>query len=214
MLRIVSTFFLFIAMISGLAAQEYLIEGKSATIVYQVPDRTKQELFQDAMDWFQDEERTSQYTIVSSDAREGSISVDEVNQVFYKNIGKLMYPQRSGMAEMLSGDFSYHIDLGFADGTYMVKYKLTGMEKEMYGRDELFYECIDFEEIDEGALKTYNKSMDKLLKMNVVLKKRRMIFKENSRSQFEDASQNILNSMTANMGSLYSYLKTGGEFTN
>jgi hypothetical protein len=203
------TFFLFFFLIFGLSAQEYLIEGKSATIVYQVPDRTKEQLFNDALVWFQDEERTSQYTVESSDLAAGTIAVNEVNQVFYKNIGKLMYPQRSGMAEMLSGDFSYHIDLVFEEGTYMVKYELTGMAKEMYGRDQLFYECIDFEEIDKDALKAYNKSMDKLLKMNVVLKKRRQIFEENSLSQFEDASQNVLNSMTANMGSLYSYLKLG-----
>jgi hypothetical protein len=206
--RYVTTFLLFISTIFSLSAQEYLIESKSATIVYQVPDRTKEQMYKDALDWFRDEERTSQYTLVSSDPAAGTISVDEVSQVFYKNIGKLMYPQRSGMAEMLSADFSFHIKLVFEDGTYMVRYELTGMAKEMYGRDELFYECIDFEEIDDRALKAYNKSMDKLLKMNVVLKKRRTIFKDNSRSQFEDASQNVLNSMTANMGSLYSYLKT------
>ena len=189
-------------------AQEYLIESKSATIVYQVPERTKEQMYNDALDWFEDEERTSQYTVGKADPQAGTLEVDEVNQVFYKNIGKLMYPKRSGMAEMLSGDFSYHIDLAFEDGTYMVKYELTGMEKEMYGRDELFYACIDFEKIDEKALEAYNESMNKLLLMNAVFKKRRDIFRENSRSQFEDASQNVLNSMTANMGSLYSYLKT------
>lgn len=201
---------LFIALCSEYAlSQEYLIESKSATIVYQVPGRTKEQLFNDALDWFRDEERASQYTIASSDPEAGTMEVEEVNQVFYKNIGKLMYPKRSGMAEMLSGDFSYHIDLVFEEGTYMVKYKLTGMEKEMYGRDELFLECIDFEEIDEDALDAYNESMNKLLIMNAVFKKRRDIFRDNSRSQFEDASQNVLNSMTSNMGSLYSYLKMG-----
>jgi hypothetical protein len=190
-------------------AQEYLIEGKSATIVYEVPEKTKSDLYQGTMDWFEKQESTSEYTIESSDANAGIIRVSEVNQVYYKNIGKLMYPQRSGMAEMLSGDFSYDIELIFENGTYMVRYELTGMEKEMYGRDDLFYACIDFEEIDENALAEYNKSMNKLLTMNAVFKKRRNIFKDNSRSQFEDASQNVLNSMTSNMGSLYSYLKLG-----
>lgn len=190
-------------------AQEYLIEGKSATIVYQVPGRSQEELFTGALEWFRDEERASRYTIKQSDPKAGTLEVEEVSQVFYKNIGQLMYPKRSGMAEMLSGDFSYHIDLVFEDGTYMVKYELTGMAKEMYGRDELFYECIDFEEIDENALEAYNESMNKLLLMNAVFKKRRDIFRENSRSQFEDASQNVLNAMTSNMGSLYSYLKMG-----
>ena len=65
----------------------------------------------------------------------------------------------------------------------------------------------DSDEGDEQALAEYNKSMNKLLTMNAVFKKRRNIFKDNSKAQFEDASQNILNSMTSNMGSLYAYLK-------
>ena len=195
--------------VPSVEAQEYLIEGKSATIVYEVPEKSKSELFQGALDWFEKEESTSHYTVGSSDPKAGIIKVSEINQVYYKNIGKLMYPKRSGMAEMLSGDFSFDIELVFDEGTYMVKYVLTGMEKEMYGRDDLFYACVDFEEIDEQALAEYNESMNKLLTMNAVFKKRRDIFKDNSRSQFEDASQNVLNSMTSNMGSLYSYLKLG-----
>ena len=202
-------FVLLFILVPSVKAQEYLIESKSATIVYEVPDKTKSDLYQSALQWFEKEESTSEYTLESSDPKAGIIRVSEVNQVYYKNIGKLMYPKRTGMAEMLSGDFSYDIELVFEDGTYMVKYLLTGMEKEMYGRDDLFYACIDFEEIDEDALAEYNKSMNKLLTMNAVFKKRRNIFKDNSRSQFEDASQNVLNSMTSNMGSLYSYLKLG-----
>ena len=207
--KVTAVLILLFVFVPSLKAQEYLFEGKSATIVYEVPDRSKSDLYQAALSWFENEESTSEYTIESSDPKSGTIRVSEVNQVYYKNIGKLMYPKRSGMAEMLSGDFSYDIQLVFEDGTYMVKYELTGMEKEMYGRDDLFYACIDFEEIDEEALAEYNKSMNKLLTMNAVFKKRRNIFKDNSRSQFEDASQNILNSMTSNMGSLYSYLKMG-----
>ena len=202
-------FVLLFILVPSVNAQEYLIEGKSATIVYEVPEKTKSDLYQSALQWFEKEESTSEYTIESSDPNAGIIRVSEVKQVYYKNIGKLMYPKRSGMAEMLSGDFSYDIELVFEDGTYMVKYVLTGLEKEMYGRDDLFYACIDFEEIDEDALAEYNESMNKLLTMNAVFKKRRNIFKDNSRSQFEDASQNVLNSMTSNMGSLYSYLKLG-----
>ena len=209
MSKVICFIILLFVFVPSVEAQEYLIEGKSATIVYEVPDKSKSELFQAALDWFEKEESTSEYTIESSDPTAGIIKVSEVNQVYYKNIGQLMYPKRSGMAEMLSGDFSYDIELVFEEGTYMVKYKVTGMEKEMYGRDDLFYACVDFEEIDEQALAEYNESMNKLLTMNAVFKKRRDIFKDNSRSQFEDASQNVLNSMTSNMGSLYSYLKLG-----
>ena len=209
MSKVARFFILLFFIVPTAEAQEYLIEGKSATIVYEVPEKTKADLYQAALQWFENEESTSEYIIESSDPNAGIIRVSEINQVYYKNIGKLMYPKRSGMAELLSGDFSYDIELVFEEGTYMVKYLLTGMEKEMYGRDDLFYACIDFEEIDEEALAEYNKSMNKLLTMNAVFKKRRDIFKDNSRSQFEDASQNVLNSMTSNMGSLYSYLKMG-----
>ena len=178
MSKVLAIFFLLSIVAPRLNAQEYLIEGKSATIVYEVPDRSKSDLHQAALHWFDNEDSTSKYVIESNDADAGTIRISEVNQVYYKNIGKLMYPNRSGMAEMLSGDFSYDIELAFEDGTYMVRYQLTGMEKEMYGRDDLFYACIDFEEIDEKALAEYNESMNKLLVMNAVFKKRRNIFKD------------------------------------
>ena len=127
MFRIICFIILLFVFVPQVQAQEYLIEGKSATIVYEVPEKSKSELFQGALDWFEKEESASEYTVESSNPKAGIIKVSEINQVYYKNIGKLMYPKRSGMAEMLSGDFSYDIELVFEEGTYMVKYMLTGM---------------------------------------------------------------------------------------
>ena len=67
------------------------------------------------------------------------------------------------------------------------------MKKEMYGREAIFFECVNFEEINKEEVEAYNKDMNKLLKANLVFKKRREIFMENSTSQFEEVSNFLLN---------------------
>lgn len=203
-----SLFILVFVLLLGIQskAQEYLIESKTVTIIYQEPGLSKDQIYTKALTWFSSQESTSVFTVETSFKEAGSIVVNEVNQVFYMNIGKLMYPSRSGMAELLSAEFEYRIEMTIEEESYLVVYTLTGMKKEMYGRDDLFLNCIDFEEIDETALEEYNKSMDKLLKMNAVFKKRRGIFLDNTKFQFEDVSQNILSGMTSNMSSLNSFV--------
>jgi len=63
----------------------------------------------------------------------------------------------------------------------------------MYKKEELFYNCINFKGIDQEELDQYNKAMNKLLKANFVFKKRREIFIENSKSQFEEVNNYLLN---------------------
>ena len=38
------------------------------------------------------------------------------------------------------------------------------MKKEMYGREDIFFQCVNFEEINEDDLKVYNDNMNKLIK--------------------------------------------------
>ena len=197
------------SLVARLSAQEYLLEEKSVSSVFEVANKSQEELYQDILAYFGSEDISGSFTLASEDKEQGNIRLEQNAQVFYKNIGKLMYPNRSGMAELLSAEFIYHHEISVSDGTYLVRSELIAMNKEMYGRDELFFDCLDFEEIEQEKLEAYNDSMDKLLKMNVVFKGRRQIFKDNSRSQFEDASQNILSGIMSDMGDLYNHLRSG-----
>jgi hypothetical protein len=193
-------------LVANLSAQDYLLEGKSVSNVFEVKNKSQEALYQDILTYFGDEENAELFTIASENKEEGSIKLEQNTQVFYRNIGKLMYPNRSGMAELLSAEFIYNHEITVSEGAYMVRSELIAMNKEMYGHDDLFFDCLDFERINEDKLDAYNRSMDKLLKMNVVFKGRRQVFMDNSKSQFEDASQNILSGIMSDMGDLYNHL--------
>ena len=201
--KIFLSLLLFCSCLALHAQDQYLVEAKSVSSVFMAEGLTKAQIQQRIGRWMGDEERAEVYTIVTNDPNAGNMTATERSEVYYKNIGKQMYPKRSGMAELLTGTFNYLIAIGVEDGSYMVKYTLTSMEKEMYGKDEEFFDCVNFEELDPEALEAYNKAMIKLLKMNVVLKGKRQIFLDNSAAQFEEVSNNIMSAIMANMGYMH-----------
>jgi len=119
--------------------------------------------------------------------------VEGKTTVLYKNMGKDLYPKRSGMAEVLEADFGNRISIQTENDSYSISYEVIDMKQEMYKKEELFYNCINFKGIDKEELDQYNKAMNKLLKANFVFKKRREIFIENSKSQFEEVNNYLLN---------------------
>ena len=68
--------------------------------------------------------------------------------------------------------------------------------------EDLFFNCVNFESIEGEPLEEYNKAMDKLLKANLVFKKRREIFADNSKMQFEEVSTYLLNAGETSIFSL------------
>ncbi len=183
-------FFLFSFLIQ---AQESRIEEKSISKQYVTENLEPSLILSRAEQWFNSEENSEQFEIVSLDQNKGEMLVEGKTKVLYKNIGKELYPKRTGMAEVLEASFGNKITIQTENGGYSITYQVVDMKQEMYKMEDLFYDCVDFKSIDEEDLKQYNKAMNKLLKANLVFKKRRDIFAENSKSQFEEVSDYLLN---------------------
>ncbi len=191
-----------------LQSQDYLIEEKSVSRVFQAEGLSKSEIMSKLKSWYSNPESTPNDTIETLNLEKGFIRVRGEIKVLYKNIGTELYPKRSQMADVLEAKFRHTIEMDVEDNAYVVKYYLNEMVKEMYGRETEFLNCINFVEIDEDALEAYNRSMGKVLKMNFVFKKRREIFFDNSKSQFQEVSSFILNEAQVNMFAAYDALKT------
>ena len=185
--------FLFLLCSFLIHGQESQIEEKSISKSYQSEIITSDVVMSRAEQWFGSEENAEQYDIVSLDKDNGEMVVEGITTVLYKNMGKELYPKRSGMAEVLEADFGHKIVIQTETEGYSITYEDVDMKQEMYKKEELFYNCINFKGIDQDDLDSYNKAMNKLLKANVVFKKRREIFTENSKSQFEEVSNYLLN---------------------
>lgn len=174
-------------------AQESEIEEKSITKHYTTENLEPTLVLSRAEQWFNNDENSEVFEIVSLDKNKGEMLVEGSTKVLYKNLGKDLYPKRSGMAEVLEASFGNKIRVKAEDGGYSISYEVVDMKQEMYKMEDLFFECVDFKSIEEENLKEYNKAMNKLLKANLVFKKRREIFTENSKSQFEEVSTYLLN---------------------
>ncbi|WKK65658.1 hypothetical protein [Lutimonas zeaxanthinifaciens] len=190
--------------------QQSVITERSIEKTYDKDNLEASVILSRAEQWFGAEENAETYKIEVLDKNQGTLSANGVSPVLYKNIGTELYPKRSGMAEVLEADFGNRVSLRIDEGGYTIRYEVTDMKKEMYHREDLFYDCVGFEEIDEEALAAYNESMNKFLKANLVFKKRREKFRASSRSQFEEVSSYLRNEGELTIFSLHEAIQ-GGE---
>ena len=196
------SFILIFFLASLVHAQNSQIEEKSVSKKFSLNGLSPSLILSRAESWFENEDNGEKNVVETLSPEKRELIVKGETKVLYKNIGKELYPKRSGMAEVLDAYFGHIIEIHIDDDYYEITYTVTDMKKEMYGREEIFYKCVNFEEINEEDLETYNDDMNKLLKANLVFKKRREIFMENSKSQFEEVSNFLLNAGEVNIFSM------------
>jgi len=174
-------------------AQSSQIEEKSVSKTFELNGLSPSLILSRAESLFQNEDNGENNVVETLNSESQELIIKGETKVLYKNIGKELYPKRSGMAEVLDAYFGHLIHIKVEEDSYSINYTVTDMKKEMYGREAIFFECVNFEEINKEEVEAYNKDMNKLLKANLVFKKRREIFMENSTSQFEEVSNFLLN---------------------
>ncbi|MCA0933327.1 hypothetical protein LCM02_12765 [Lutimonas saemankumensis] len=174
-------------------SQQSVIGEKSIEKTYDKNNLETSLILSKAEQWFGIEENAETFQIEAIDKNKGTLSANGISAVLYKNIGRELYPKRSGMAEVLEADFGKRVSVMVNEEGYTIRYEVIDMKKEMYHREDLFYDCVSFKEIDEDALEAYNESMNKFLKANLVFKKRREKFQASSRGQFEEVSSYLMN---------------------
>ena len=195
--------FIMLLFLSGfLQGQNSQIGEKSVSKSFDLNGLSPALIFSRAESWFSDENNGGNNVIESSNTDNKELVVTGETKVLYKNIGKELYPKRSGMAEVLDANFGHIIEIKIEEDTYTITYSVTDMKKEMYGREEIFFQCVNFKEINESDLENYNDNMNKLLKANFVFKKRREIFMDNTKFQFEEVSNFLLSEGEVNIFSI------------
>ena len=113
-------FFLFVGLTQ---AQDSRIEVKSITKFYQANDLAPALMLSRAEQWFGNEENSEDFKIISLDQEKGEMLVEGSTKVLYKNIGKELYPKRSGMAEVLEARFGNKIMVKTDTKGYSITYE-------------------------------------------------------------------------------------------
>ena len=183
-------------------AQDSHVATKSVSKTFELNGLSPSLIFSRAETWFGDENNGENNVIKTVSSENKELLVEGETKVLYKNIGKELYPKRNGMAEILDAYFGHLVEIKIDESSYSITYTVTDMKKEMYGKQDVFFNCVNFIEINEKDLTAYNHDMNKLLKANFVFKKRREIFMENSRLQFEEVNNFLLNEGEVNIFSL------------
>ena len=190
-------------------AQEVQIDNKYISKSFPTGELSTSQIIGRAEAFFMADNNPDKNVVELIDTNQGQLQVTGETKVLYKNIGKELYPKRSGMAEVLESGFGYLMEIKINDKTFDISYKVVNMKKEMYGKEDLFYDCINFNEINQEDVERYNKAMNKLLKANLVFKKRRELFIENSKFQFEEVSSFLLNEGELKIFSLHEAIISG-----
>ena len=183
-------------------AQKSIIEERSVSKQFAIKEMNKSMILSRAEAWFTNEVNAEKNEVESIDKESGIIVINGVSEVLYKNIGRELYPKRSGMAEVLEARFGHQMKVKVNENDYEITYTVIDMKEEMYKKEDLFFACVDFESLKEENLEAYNKAMNKLLKANLVFKKRRELFMDNSKFQFEEVSGFLLTEGETNIFSL------------
>jgi hypothetical protein len=200
---------LFITTITN--AQEYKLEEKTITGVFEIKEKTKAEIFALINKWISINYNSSKNVIQMNDIESGTIIVKGINEVKTKNALKKLYPNSS--PEFNYYKFNHLIEINIKDNRYRIIYRIIDIASEISPNDRFNYDCINFNGIDQNVIDSYNEKMDSLLKMGFVGKKKREGFKSETKAYLENVNNNIIDNEKLTMLSIEKSVKSTGKDT-
>jgi hypothetical protein len=184
--------FSFLFVISN--SQVLKIEEKSITGTFDAKEKNKSELFSSINKWISINYNSAKNVIQMNELESGTIIVKGINVVEYKNPAKQMYPNNKYIPEITSVNFNHLIEINIKDNKYRIIYKITGVESEGY--NELYYNCIRLDTLDNNAIEIYNQIIEEPLKKGLVGKEKREMFLALSRPMFQEISTKLKDNIT------------------
>lgn len=190
-------------------AQESSISERSISKKFDLNGLSPAQVISKAEQWISSQTNENEGIVKVVDVTNKELTLKGESKVLYRNIGKELYPNRNAMAEVLDAFFAHEIDIKIEEEHYVITFTVTEMKKELYGKEDVFFNCVNFTEIHEENLEDYNHDMNRFLKANLVFKKRREIFMENTKSQMQEVSNFLLNEGETNIISINEAITEG-----
>ena len=191
---------LFVTTISN--AQEYKLEDKTVTGVFEVNGTTKAESFASINKWVSINYNSAKNVVQMNDLESGTIIIKGINEVTYKNSMKELYPNNKYVEEYTKTKFNHLIEINTKDNKFRIIYKITDIATEDVGYNYLIFKCIGFDGINETAIIEYNDKIEGALKQGLIGKEKREKFKSLTKPMFEELSNSIVSDIKATMKSI------------
>lgn len=184
--------------------QEYKIEEKSITGVFDIDGKSKAEIFSAINKWISINYNSAKNVIQLNDAEAGNIIIKGINEVTYKNAVKALYPKNSYISENTTTKFNHLIEITVKENKFRIIYRITDSE----GLDDKFFNCIKLNGGNEANRIAYNDEVEINLKKGLIGKEKRELYKLKSSEMYEDIRTGLENSMKGTMLSIEKSIKT------
>ena len=181
-------------------AQEFKIEEKTVTGVFENKEKTKSDLFALINKWISVNYNSAKNVIQMNDAESGTIIIKGINEISYKNPGKVLNPKLA--TEFTSIKFNHLIEINIKDNKYRIIYKLVNIATDDYGYNTLLFNCINLNGNRDVEVQKYLDEMEVNLKKGMIGKEKRERFSAEMKSSFDEINTNSVNDMKATMQSI------------
>jgi hypothetical protein len=202
--------FLILFLVTTVAnAQEYKIEEKALTGVFEVSGKTKSDIFSSVNKWISINYNSSKNVIQLNDPESGTIIVKGINEVVHKDPSKALYPNNKYYPDFTSTKFNHLLEINVKDGKFRIIYRITDIvAKENTLNNEKKFDCISFIGTNEAAINEYLIMLDQSLKDGWVGIEKRESYKELAKSVFYELNDNLIKYMKLTMASIDKTVKS------
>jgi hypothetical protein len=207
MKKILLTIFMVFGFLSN--AQEFKLEGKTLTGIFEVEGKSKSELFSSINKWISINYNSSKNVIQMNDLESGTIIVKGINEVRTKNAFKKLYPNSA--PEFNYYKFNHLIEINIKDNRYRIIYRTIDIASVISPNDHFNNDCVNFNGVEQNVIESYNEKMEGLLKMGFVGKKKRDDFKSETKAYLDGVNNNIIDNEKLTMLSIEKSVNSVGK---
>lgn len=193
-------FLILLLTFTNINAQEYKLTDKTIIGVFEVPNKSKAEIFSEITKWISINYNSSKNVIQLTDIQAGNIIIKGNNLVKTKNAFKKLYPNSA--PEFNLYELKHLIEINVKDNKYRITYSVIDIVSGVEVNDGFNMDCIKFNGVEQYNLEKYNDKMDRLLRNGLVGKKKRDDFKLESVFYMDEVNNNIVESAKEIMNSI------------
>ena len=193
-------------------AQEYKLEEKAVTGIFEANGKTKVELFSAINKWISVNYNSANSVIQLNDLESGTIIVKGINTIVNKSFVKsFLHPdlQKKASFNTMTYNFSHLIEINIKDNKFRVKYLITKYED--YESDNEIFKRVNFEGIDNNTLENYYILADSLLVTFMIDKKNKQAMRDAMKPMLDEMNSSLENDIKNTLQSIY---KTATEKTD
>jgi hypothetical protein len=195
---------LLMAVIFNSNAQEYKLEEKSVTGIFEANGKTKAELFSAINKFISVNDNSAKTVVQLSDAEAGNIIIEGITDGKYN-----LKPFRPKLKrdKYIIVKFNHLIEINVADNKLKMIYKITNLADIKHPKAQAecvknTLNCINFKGVDDNSIVKYNEFLEFILKGALIGKEKRNIYKSLSKPLFEELNSNLINNIKLTMESI------------